>query len=258
MKLPLFKSHYSIGRSILTLNKAGKSDANGSDSIIDIAKENSLKQIHLVEDGMTGFLEAYKNCKEENIDLRFGLRMTACSDIKQKDEDSRKTEHRIVIFCLNSSGYFKLIKLQSIAATDGFYYYPRIDFKTIHQHWNDKELLMAIPFYDSFLFNNSLTFNTCIPDFGTIKPFMFLEENNLPFDHLISSQVTNYASSNSLTVVPSKSIYYKKKEDFKAYIAFRCIHNRTTLDKPELEHMSSDRFSFEALCEDNLINVATA
>ena len=251
MKLPLFKSHYSIGRSILTLNKAGKSDANGSDSIIDIAKQFELKHIYLVEDGMTGFLEAHKNCKEENIDLRFGLRMTACADMKTKDEGSRKTEHRINVFALNSDGYFKLIKLHSCAATDGFYYYPRIDFATIHSLWSDKNLLMAIPFYDSFLFNNSLTFQTCVPDFGKIKPFMFLEDNNLPFDYLINKQVNQYAKANDLPIIAAKSIYYKNKADFKAFVAFRCIHDRTTLDKPEQEHMSSDRFCFEALCEDN-------
>jgi len=48
--LPLFKSHYSIGKSILTLDKAGTSSKEGSSSIVDIAKDNKLEQIFLVED----------------------------------------------------------------------------------------------------------------------------------------------------------------------------------------------------------------
>ena len=40
--LPLFKSHYSIGKSILTLDKAGSSSKEGSSSIVDIVKENKL------------------------------------------------------------------------------------------------------------------------------------------------------------------------------------------------------------------------
>jgi len=47
--LPLFKSHYSIGKSILTLDKAGSSSKEGSSSIVDIVKENKLDQVFLVE-----------------------------------------------------------------------------------------------------------------------------------------------------------------------------------------------------------------
>ena len=51
-------------------------------------------------------------------------------------------------------------------------------------------------------------------------------------------------------VLPAQSIFYPRAEDFEAYIAFRCIHNRgtsqkSTLEKPELDHMGSDKFNFE-------------
>ena len=59
--LPLFKSHYSIGKSILTLDKAGSSSKEGSSSIVDIVKENKLDQVFLVEENMSSFLDAFKN-----------------------------------------------------------------------------------------------------------------------------------------------------------------------------------------------------
>ena len=40
--VPLFKSHYSLGRSILTLEKAGETAENYPDSIIDIVKNNKF------------------------------------------------------------------------------------------------------------------------------------------------------------------------------------------------------------------------
>ena len=40
--------------------------------------------------------------------------------------------------------------------------------------------------------------------------------------------------------------YYKDKKDFKAYLTFRAINQRTTLGKPNFEHMGSDKFSFES------------
>ena len=45
--IPLFKSHFSIGKSILTLESPDKDKEGGSDSIFSIAKENSLKESSL-------------------------------------------------------------------------------------------------------------------------------------------------------------------------------------------------------------------
>ncbi len=67
--LALFKSHYSIGKSILTLNDASKVKDGGSDSIFQIALDNNLSEIILVEDSLIGFSEAYKRCTENNIKL---------------------------------------------------------------------------------------------------------------------------------------------------------------------------------------------
>jgi len=78
--IPLFKSNYSIGKSILTLDLPEENpDESKSDSILQIAKDNKLDKLFLVEDSMTGFLEAHKACKNLNIQLIFGLRINCCN-----------------------------------------------------------------------------------------------------------------------------------------------------------------------------------
>ena len=77
----------------------------------------------------------------------------------------------------------------------------------------------------------------------------FIENNDLPFDSLIRKKVENYILENNLDFCKAKSIYYNKRKDFKTYLTFRCINNRSTLDRPELEHMSSNEFSFESFLE---------
>jgi len=72
--MPIFKSTYSIGKSILTLDDPSKVKEGGSDSILSIAKEENLNQIVLVEDSMIGFLNAHTRCKEAGVQLIFGLR----------------------------------------------------------------------------------------------------------------------------------------------------------------------------------------
>lgn len=247
--IPLFKSHYSLGRSILTLEDKKESD-DYPDSIIQISKENDFKEIYLVEDNMSSFLEAYTNTKINNIKLNYGLRVSITENMQDKTDESRKKTSKIVLFSRNKKGYEKLTKLFSIAAKEGFYYEARLDYDILEKNW-DENLLLIIPFYDSFIFNNSLKNYICIPKFNFVKPLIFIEENDLPFDELIKNKLESYIKENNLEFFKTKSIYYNKKIDFKTYLTFRCINNRTTLNKPELEHMSSNDFCFESWKEKN-------
>lgn len=245
MITPLFKSHYSIGKSILTLEKKGSSAINGPSSIIDICLQNKLDNFCLVEDSMGGFLEAYLNAKEVGISLRFGLRLTVCADSSIKDEESLSKQAKYIIFANNRSGYQKLIKIYGFAAKDGFYYEPRTDFNMLKEHWSDEDLTLAIPFYDSFLHKNSLRGSLCLPDFSYCQPVFFIEDNNLPFDTILENLVEDYVKD-KYEIVKAKSVFYNNRADFKSFLTFKCINNRTTLSKPELEHMSSDEFCMES------------
>ena len=132
--LPLFKSQYSLGRSILTLEKAGSSEESGPDSIVDIAVENNLSKIFMVEDSMSGFLQAYDSLSEKKIDLVFGLRVTVCPTVEEKSEDAVSKSSKYVILCKNTEGYQRLIKIASDSHKLGFYYVPRVDFQILEKY----------------------------------------------------------------------------------------------------------------------------
>jgi DNA polymerase III subunit alpha len=247
---PFFKSHYSLGRSILTLGS--QESENHPDSIFEIAKENNLKEIFLVEDNMSGFLEAYLNSQEHDIKLNFGLRLTVCSDSSEKNEEGRSSESKIILFIKNKKGYEDIIKAFTYASTDGFYYYPRTDYKALKEI-GFKNLSMVVPFYDSFLYENNFRNKACVPNFISLYknetgacPIFCIEDNDLPFDRNLTKLVEKYSTSNGCETIKTKSIYYKNKSDYFSYLTFRCIHNRSTLDKPNFGHMCSNEFSFES------------
>jgi len=247
--IPLFKSHYSLGRSILTLEDKSERDEY-PDSIIQIAKQNKLKEIFLVEDNMSSFLEAYTNCKNNNIKLNYGLRISVTESMNDKTDESRTKNSKIILFFKNKKGYESLTKLFSTAAKDGFYYEPRLDYSILKQNWSD-DLILAIPFYDSFIFNNTLKNSICVPQFDFTKPVIFIENNDLPFDLIIKDKMLSFAKENKLEIFNTKSIYYNSRKDFKTYLTFRCINNRSVLNKPEIEHMSSNEFCFESWKNEN-------
>ena len=243
--IPFFKSHFSLGRSILTLEEPDSIIENGPRSIVDLAKKNKIERPFLIEDGMSSFLQAYTNFSNSKIDFVYGVRLTVCPDISIKNEESLGSSCKYIILIKNQEGYQKMIKIFSQAAKEGFYYEPRIDFKNLKKIWSNKDLILGVPFYDSFIHKNLLTYGNCVPDFSFCDPVFFVEKNNLPFDNLIENKVKEYCSG-KYEMTQGKSIFYNDKKDFKTYLTFRCINKRTTLNKPNLEHMCSDEFCLES------------
>ena len=83
-----------------------------------------------------------------------------------------------------------------------------------------------------------------MPDFP-VKPTFFIEDNNLPFDLILKEKTLEYASTENCEALESQSIYYYRYSDFEQYMVFRCLEERSTLEKPELREMSSNTFCFE-------------
>jgi DNA polymerase-3 subunit alpha len=209
-----------------------------------------MKELYLVEDNMSSCLEAYSNCRKNNIKLNYGLRISVTESMSDKSEESKIKCSKIILFFKNKKGYQQLTKLYSIAAKEGFYYEPRLDYETLSKNWTD-DLILCIPFYDSFIFNNTLKNSLCIPKFDFTKPIFFIEDNDLPFDSLVKQKALSFAQKNDLKIYKAQSVFYKERKDFKAYLTFRCINNRSVLNKPNLDHMSSNEFCFESIHKRN-------
>jgi DNA polymerase III alpha subunit len=239
--IPIFKSHYSIGKSILTLKNPEKVEEDGADSVFSIAQEYKLKQVCLVEDSLVGFLEAKKTSEELGINLYFGLRM----------EIENGSSYKVIIFAKNSEGIKDLNSIYS----DKFCSEEKFSIDSLKSLWTDN-LLLVIPFYDSFIFNNTLSFAGCMPDFNFTNPSFLLEDNGLPFDHIIRKKVLDYCNTNQLETLEAKSIYYKNKSDFDAWLTYKIATNRRfgknqSLYCPNFDHLGSDEFCFESYLNKN-------
>lgn len=246
--LGIFTSHYSIGKSILTLDEPAEINTNKPVSIFSILKKYEIQNLYLVENTFSGFIEAYKNSKDNNINLRFGIKLIVCDDMNDKSENSRNTESKIIIWMKNSEGYKDLIKIYTKAATEGSYYKPRISWPILNEMIT-KNLSLSIPAHSSFLHNNILKGHQCIPIFNKTKPNIMVADMNLPFDYIIQQAHLEYAKNNKLEINEVHPIYYYNNENFKAYNVFQCIQNRSTYDKPQIDHLASKNFSFEKYME---------
>lgn len=246
--LPIFTSHYSFsGRSILTLDEIKKDEKeineNKPVSILSIAKKHELNNFWLADYTLSGLIDAYTNSNKLGLNLRVGFKVVCCADIDDKSEKSFVSEHKIIVWLKNSNGYKNFIELVSKAQREGFYYVPRVDYKTLKEFWTE-DLILSIPFYDSFIHKNTLEFGQCIPDFPC-APFLFKEQNNLPFDSILQRKVEELSKSENLEVVDVQSVFYYRYDDYKPYLVNKCINNQTEFEKPNLRYNNSNRFCFE-------------
>lgn len=248
--LPLFSSACSRKEGgIFTVEKAGAlaklGRKRGPVSLCDLAKEEGLKKLYLVDANMVNFKTAQKNLQEVGCQLVFGLKIVVCEDMADKSEASFKTESKVIVWMAGdgSADYQALINLETKAAQDGFYYVPRLDWKTLKAMWHP-QLLLALPFYSSFLAKNTLTFASIVPALPC-QPILLMEDNELPFDGLLNSAVVRYAAANGIVPQAAQTIYYKTREDAKKWLVWRAILGRQSFDKPQMDHCCSREFCWE-------------
>lgn len=246
--IPIFYDSSSF-KSILTVAKPSEYHEGGPVSIVTLAKEAGLKKCVFVSKNFSSFIDAYKNLKKENIELIFGVEFVMCDDAKNQSPESQANEHKIIILMDGTEkGYQDLIKIYTACHSnpDNKYYIQRFDYKQLKPLWS-KHLIMALPFFDSFIAKNLLQFGAAIvPDLSFCKPIILREINSgLPHEGIINTAIDKYNADKVLEEIKTKTIYHHKYEDFRAYSVYRAIMNNAQHQKPEMEHFGSKNFNFE-------------
>lgn len=249
--LPIFKSHFSIGKSILTLDPPSDNPGK-ADSVFSIAQDLKLNQVVLVEDSFMGFLQGEKVSASLGLKFIFGLRLSIAKDDFDK-EDKKTPYHKVVVFAKNSEGCKNLFKIYSESQSGDNSFLTLSNLKSL---WNSDNLDLAIPFYDSFVFCNLFLFNSFVVDLSFFNPTFFIESNDLPYDFYLQKFINKYCEVNNFKTLNTKSIYYKNRNDFDAYVTYKLIcsrnsfsSNKSSLEKPNQDHMGSREFCYESLAE---------
>ncbi len=240
---PVFKSTYSYGKSILTLDDESKEF--GSDSLIEMCLDNDIKDVVLVEDNLTSFMKAFKVCLKNELNLYYGLRLTFCNDM---NDDSKTSNHKNIIFAKDDKGCKLLNSIYSCAFTEGD---GRIDYATFKDYWDETSLSFVVPFYDSYIYENNFHQKNCIPDLESFNPVFWSESNDLPFDHILNNKLRESTKRKGYRVAKVKTILYKEKKDVEALQTYKILCTRSfgkqsKLSSPNLSHFGSEEFCLES------------
>ncbi len=104
--------------------------------LFDFAKEHDMPAVALTDHGvMFGVIDMVLNGKEcPEVKPLIGCEFYICEGDVINDKTTKKTLYHLVLIAKNNEGYQNLIKLDSIASTQGYYYKPRINHEMLEKY----------------------------------------------------------------------------------------------------------------------------
>nr|MDD6335437.1 PHP domain-containing protein [bacterium] len=101
------------------------------------ARELGYKALAITDHGaMYGVVDFYNACKKEGIKPILGIETYVTQGAMQERPATggQRDYAHLVLLAQNETGYRNLVKLSSLAFTEGFYYRPRIDYEVLSRH----------------------------------------------------------------------------------------------------------------------------
>lgn len=158
-----------------------------------------------------------------------GCEFYVCDDLKDK---SRKDNgYQIVFLAKTKKGYHNLAKLSSIAYTEGFYYVPRIDRKTIQQYKEDIIVLSGnlygeIPSKVLNIGENQAEEALILvkQEFGD-DFYIELMRHNQEDENRVNVSLIALAKKHQVKTVATNNVFYINKEDANAHDILLCVRD---------------------------------
>ena len=220
------------------------------DDLVDHCVKNGVKALAITDHGnMYATLYFAELCKKNNIQAIIGCEMYMTQDLSVKDNTS-EFEH-LILLAKNKKGYKNLVKLDSIAYVDGFYYKPRIDYKTLREHTEGLVCLSAciagrIPKlllkgdYEGAK-KTALELKEMFGDDFYIE----IQDHGLEEQKRVLPLLLQLAKELGIQPVATNDVHYIRKEDWEMQDVLMCIQMKRTIDDPKRMKFGSQEFYFK-------------
>lgn len=206
------------------------------------AKEQGSPAIAITDHGtMHGAIEFFKACQKHNIKPIIGcdvyIAFNKLTD-KRHQIDNKRT--RAVLLAETKEGYENLLKMATIAALEGFYYKPRVDWDLMKKHSKGLIALSGsmrgdIP--QAILNGDTGRAKEIIERFQSIygKENFYLQLEHNPAitqQKTVNDTLIKLSKELDIPLVASSDVHYVNPEDNVAQDIMTCIASARNLDDP--------------------------
>src|SRR6266700_2230733 len=103
--------------------------------LVQQAKALGMQHLAITDHGaMYGVIEFYKACKAGGINPIIGIEAYLTEDMHNHSKRFSDDYHHLLLLAKNNTGYYNLLKLTTIANTEGWHLRPRIDKKVLEKY----------------------------------------------------------------------------------------------------------------------------
>ena len=163
----------------------------------------------------------------EEIKPIIGCEFFVCEDHLNKSH--KDYGYQIVLLAKNKNGYQNLVKMASIAYTDGFYYVPRID-KTVVEQYKEDIIILSGNLYgevSSKILNvgEKQAEEALIWWKEQFKDDFYLEimQHNQEDERRVNQVLKDFAKKHEVKLVATNNNYYCEQEDANAHDILLCV-----------------------------------
>lgn len=216
--------------------------------VVKTAKEMGMKSIAITDHGnMYGTIALFDECnKVGDIKPIFGCEFYVCDDLHQKS-GKPKLRH-LVLLVKNEVGYKNICMLNTIAFRDGYYYKPRIDYKTLNEYREGLVCLSAclagtlpqllltgqMDEADKFVESMKQMFGE---DF-----YVEVQDHGLEDEKRVYPMLVDIARRHCVKTVATNDVHYINKEDSVVQDVLMCVQMQKTVDDPDRLKFETDEF----------------
>ncbi|MFH0810162.1 MAG: DNA polymerase III subunit alpha [Pseudomonadota bacterium] len=225
--------------------------------LFQTANEMGMPAVAMTDHGnMHGAIEFYTGAKKAGLKPIVGCEVyVARGSRHSKEEGTKEGSHHLVLLCENETGYHNLVKLVSLAYSEGFYYRPRVDKDLLAVH-SEGIIALSACLQGEVAWNlangNEAQAASAAGALAEIFPGRFyleMQANGLSEQLKVNAALKGLARSLSLPLVATNDCHYLRREDARAHDILLCVQTGKTVEDEGRVRFSTDELYFKGVEE---------
>ncbi|MEW6721002.1 MAG: DNA polymerase III subunit alpha [Thermodesulfobacteriota bacterium] len=201
--------------------------------------------------GMMGTIEFYEEARKAGVKPIVGTEIYVAPGSREERKAAPTGEYayHLILLAENAAGYRNLLKLSSLAHTEGFYYRPRVDKELLRRH---SEGLIAtsaclqgeIPF--TMGAEGEARALDVLDEYRSIFPdgrfFLEIQDNGLPEQDRMNPRIIALARRTGTPLVATNDCHYLNREDARFQEILLCLQTGKTMSDPTRMRFGTEQF----------------
>jgi len=226
--------------------------------LVQRTKELGMTSVAVTDHGvMYGTIAFYKEAKAQGIHPIIGCEVYVAPQSRhERAEVDGVRYYHLILLAENEIGYRNLVRLVSLANTEGYYYKPRVDKELLHAYHEGIIALSAciageIP--RSILRGDAARTEEILAEyvdiFGRENFFLEIQDHGLPEEKTVNRALRALAETHGVGLVATNDIHYVRAEDSEFHDILLCVQTGRTINAPDRMRFSGPDYYLKSEAE---------